>query len=155
MILNNQNLAVPALKCDNMQAERENTRALLRSVILLKERHVWLADTLVRLEGQKAYDEASQYFDSVIAKLTKEVKSLPVGFRYTGTFYVRKPYTMPTDYRKVDGSAYMREELLSWTVETEEDLRCSYLRAIYKAPNDESELKREDAEPVYEEERVG
>ena len=138
-----------------MQAEREHTRALLRSDILLKEKHVWLADTLVRLEGQKTYDEASECFDNAIGKLTKEVKSLPVGFRYTGTFYVRKPYTMPTDYRKIDGSAYMREELISWAVETEEDLRCSYLRAIYKAPNDGSELKREDAEPVYEKERVG
>ena len=139
-----------------MQGERENTRALLRSVILLKEKHVWLADTLVRLEGQKAYDEASQYFDSVIAKLTKEVKVLPIGFRYTGTFYVRKPYAMPTEYRKIDGSAFMREDLVSWIVETEEDLKWSYFRAIYKAPKDdkESELRRDDAEPVYEEERA-
>ncbi len=48
-----------------MQGERKRTRELLTSVVALKEKHVWLADTLVRLEGQKTYDEASQYFFAI------------------------------------------------------------------------------------------
>jgi hypothetical protein len=86
----------------------------------------------------------------LISKLSNEVQSLPIGYRYTGIFYLKKPYVLPATFEKYSGVIFMREDLISWHIESGTERQdYSYHQHIFKEPSTDSELKREDAEPVY------
>ena len=135
---------------------RKHAKNTLRSVRSLKEKHEYLKEYHVRLMGQSAFDQMQSSYDEFILKLVEAIKKLPIGNRYSGTFYVRNPYSVPIEYDKIDGTAFMPENLVSWKIENIEKYKYSYARAIYREPNDnaENEIKREDAEPVYQDEMV-
>ena len=40
-----------------------------------------------------------------------------MGFRYAGTFYIKKPYSTEIEFEKYEGTLYMREDLVSWKIE--------------------------------------
>lgn len=59
---------------------------------------------------------------------------MPIGFRYTGTFYTKNSYTIPPTFEKHEGAVYMREDLMSWQIEEEEteNQGYTYRKNIYK-----------------------
>lgn len=132
--------------------KRKHVRETINNVKSLKDRHEYLEKELVRLEGQASFDAMGKFYDDALDKLSQELYSLPIGNRYTGIFYIKKPYTVPTEYIKIEGSAFLREDLVRWQIENLEKYRGSYFRAIYKNPNDkkESEITREDGGLVYD-----
>ena len=89
----------------------------------------------------------------MIAKLTEEMQSLPIGYRYVGTIYLKKPYAVPIQFEQIEGSAFMREDLISWQIEpfdsTKKQHYASYFRTIYKRPDLQAEITRADTTPVY------
>jgi hypothetical protein len=86
----------------------------------------------------------------LISKLSNELQSLPIGYRYTGTFYLKKPYVSSATFEKYSGVIFMREDLISWQIESGKERQdYSYHQHIFKEPSTDSELTREDAEPVY------
>lgn len=107
---------------------------------------------IIRLTDQTEYATIINHYDYLITKLSEELQSLPIGYRYTGKFYLKKPYTLPTVFEEYDGSVYLREDLISWQIDSGLDYKdYSYHRIVFKVPKEgsEFELKREDAEPVY------
>ena len=97
-----------------------------------------------------AYEQTIKHYDKVITNLNEELLLLPIGYRYTGIFYIKNSYTVPATFEKHDGVVYLREDLVSWQIEKGlERPDPSLRRNIYKEPRDGFELKREDAEPVY------
>jgi hypothetical protein len=100
--------------------------------------------------GQQEYERTIQHYDKLIEKLTEELLSLPIGYRYKGVFYIKNSYTLPATFEKCEGVVYLREDLVSWQIEEGvEKPDSGYHRNIFKYPTDGAELKREDAEPVY------
>ena len=102
----------------------------------------------VRLEGNVNYQKVKTHCENVVEKLKEEARLLPIGFRYTGKFYLKRPYTNPVEFEEVEGSAYQREDLVSWTIEGDRERGQFYHRAVFKEPNLNSEISRLDAEPV-------
>jgi len=118
----------------------------LRSIL---NRHRDLKTVLAPLEGETNYQQSLDFYTRSIAKLTAELDKLPIGYKYTGTFYIKKPYTVPTEYEKIVGEAFMREDLVSWTIFNEERACDIYKREIFKEPNYNSKIEREEAELVF------
>ena len=131
---------------------RKQVKDTLYNLKSLLNRHEYLEKAIVRVQGQDVFDAIQQHYSEMAAKLTNEMHALPIGVRYTGTFYIKKPYSVPTEYVKIEGSAFLREDLVKWQIEDVEEYRYSYFVAVYKQPNDSerSILKKEEAEAVYE-----
>ena len=79
---------------------------------------------------------------------------IPIGYRYTGIFYIKKAYTFPPAYEEINGSAFMREDLSSWKIENEERFKFSHHRAIFREADDTIPIKREDAKPVFQKQSI-
>jgi hypothetical protein len=128
---------------------RTELLSLIRSLEYIKERYVYIGKDIIPLSTQKKYDQVLEHYNQLIQTLTEELNALPIGYRYTGTYYLKKPYTIPAEFEKCKGSLYMRENLVSWQIEKEDGkLDYTYYRAVYKKPHGEL-IKREEAKPVY------
>ena len=70
---------------------------------------------------------------------------------YTGTFYVKKPYSIPSESVKLKGSAFMSEDLVSWIIDSEDEYAKNlyYVRSIFKDKKMKTTLQREDGEEVF------
>ncbi len=119
----------------------------------LKERHEFSKKELTRLMSDAQYNEVLAFYDGAISKLTEEINALPVGYRCEGTFYIRKPYSMPVEFMKVEGAIFMREDLVKWKVENDdENFAYSYYDKVYKEPCLDADIfTRADAHPVFKE----
>lgn len=109
-------------------------------------------ETLVEMGGETGYTSSMDYLSTVIAALYEKKPTLPTGYRFTGTFYVREPYSDPTSSIEIKGSAFMREDLVSWAIEEGENTTNQfYFRDIYRDKERQTVIRREDAQPVYAE----
>ena len=134
----------------NNNKSRKQVLNLLSNVKALKTRYEHLYKELAYLIPPQEHQQSIKNYDRIIEQLTEELKTLPVGFRYKGTFYLKNSYKFPATFEQHDGVVYMREDLMSWQIEQGlERSDCSYHRNIYKEPKDGTELRKEDAEPVY------
>ena len=134
-----------------MEPNRKYIDNLLSKVTDLKQQYKYSEKDLIRLSSQIEYEQIIQHFEQLIAKLTKELMALPIGHRYSGTFYLKKPYSIPAVFEKYDGSLLMREGLISWQPEkgTQPASTNNYCRQAFKQPNNDSEITKADAVPVY------
>ena len=129
---------------------RKHIDATVSSIEFVKSRYESVSKDIQRVTSPEEYDQTIKHFDKLISNLNEELKSLPIGYRYTGVFYIKNSYTIPATFEKYDGVVFMREDLISWQIEKgTERPDPSYHRNIYKEPREGCELKREDAEPVY------
>lgn len=124
---------------------------ILQAADLLKNKHEYLQKEFISVSGQESYDLTMKYYDGLIGKLAQEIESLPIGYRFTGIFYVKISYRSTTELEEVEGSAFMREDLVSWMIEAGLSIHNQYYyRDIFIDRNLYSAIKREDATPVYE-----
>ncbi len=132
-----------------MQKTRADIINLLASIKHTKERYVYFAKEFILLSNEAEYNRTVEHYDHLILALTKEIQTLPIGYRYTGIYYLKKPYSMPAEFEEGSGSLYMKENLVSWQIEKEPGI-CdyAYYRAVFKKPNG-AQLTKEDAKPVY------
>ncbi len=132
-----------------MIKSRSYIRNLLNTVQNIKERYVYFEKDIVLLSNQAERDRTIEHYDYVIKALKEELQTLPIGYRYTGTYYLKKPYTIPPEFEKCEGSLYMQENLVSWQIEKTPGVLkdYSYYRSIFKEPYGKV-LTKEDAEPV-------
>jgi len=129
-----------------MKKSRAYITRLLNNLKTLKSNYEGILQdsaTVVNIENLKSIDP----FLALTELLTKAQKSLPIGYRYTGPFYIKQC----EQFIKYDGVLFMRENLVSWIIEKGTDRHdpC-YHRNIFKQPEEGCELKKEDAELVFE-----
>ena len=137
-----------------MNLSRKNTINLISNINFLKNKYKYNQQEIERLVGKQEYEHIIQHYNKLIDKLNQQLLSLPIGFRYKGVFYIKNTWLSQPRFDKYEGVVYMREDLVSWQIEEGlERPDCSYHRNIYKLPQEGAELRREDAEPVYAEER--
>lgn len=129
-----------------MKKSRAYITRLLHNLKTLKSNYEGIlkdSATVINIENLKSIDP----FFELTELLTKEQKSLPIGYRYTGPFYIKQG----EQFIKYEGVLFMRESLVSWVIEkgTYRHDPC-YYRNIFKEPKEGCELKKEDAELVFE-----
>ena len=129
---------------------RKHVLNLLSNVKALKTKYEHLYQDLEYLISPQEYQQSIKIYDRIIEQVSEKLKALPVGFRYKGAFYLKNSYKFPATFEQHNGAVYMREDLISWQIEQGlERPDCSYHRNIYKEPQDGTELRKKDAEPVY------
>jgi hypothetical protein len=133
-------------------AERKNTKTNIESLNRILYLLDYNKETLLSESPESSFKKASDYVKSIVAKLEDKKDKLPIGHRYTGTFYLKKPYSIPYESVKIKGSAFMREDLVSWTIESDNEYAKNvyYVRDIFKEKGMKTTLKREDGEAVFE-----
>ena len=102
-------------------------------------------------------DDIVRQFKECLALLERKSKELPIGHRYEGEYYIKKPgMTYPPEFEKRCGVLFMRENQVSW-FEDKEDRHFDkgYLRSVYKEPDLNKRLYREDGIAVFEASRQG
>ena len=112
----------------------------------------WRKDNIIESSSQKEFDECVKYINKTIGNIDKKIAKSPIGRRYSGTFYVKKPYAIPYETIKINGSAFMREDLVSWSIESDQDeaKHLSYLKVIYKDKNMRDKIDVSEAVDVFE-----
>ena len=131
---------------------RKHIYSTILNIESLKRKYEYAAKDIIRATSQDEYEQTIKHYDKLIANLNKELFLLPIGYRYTGVFYIKNSYNIPATFEKHEGVVFMREDLVSWQIEEgleRQDLSCR--RNIYKKPCEGGELRREDAESVYAE----
>ena len=133
-------------------AQRKNTKTDIDSIDRALNLLVWKKDVFIRESSEKEYGEAIGYVKSIMSKLEDKCDKLPIGHRYTGTFYLKKPYSIPYESVKIKGSAFWREDLVMVTIESDNEYAKNvyYVRDVYKEKKMKTTLKREDGEAVFE-----
>lgn len=134
-----------------MSGSRKYIDGLISSIKFIKNKYEYIKKEVVRLTSQDDYEKIMEHYDKILIQLNQELISLPIGFRYKGTFYIKSSYPIPGTFEKHEGVVYLREDLVSWQIEEGlERPDYGYHRNIFKEPTDEAELTRADATPVYE-----
>ena len=100
-------------------AQRKNTKTDIDSIDRALNLLVWKKDVFINESSEKEYEKAIGYVKSIMSKLEDKCDKMPIGHRYTGTFYLRKPYTIPHEAIKIKGAAFLREDLVEYSHENE------------------------------------
>ena len=135
-----------------MIKSRKYVNTLLSSIQSLKRKYEYEQKDIVKLTSDQDYQQTINHFNSLITKLSEELSSLPIGYRYQGKYFLKKPYSISVIFTEHDGALYMREDLISWQIESGvEPKDYAYHRTIFKRPCEEPDaiITRQDTEPVY------
>ncbi|WP_192485186.1 MULTISPECIES: hypothetical protein [Cysteiniphilum] len=133
-------------------AQRKNLKADISTLNQITHLLNYKKKTFIEQSSEADFNNALDYVNKTIAKLQDKRQKLPIGHRYTGVFYLKKPYAVPSEAMKIKGSAFMREDLVSWTIESDDEYAKSlyYVREVYLNKEMTVRLMREDCEAVFE-----
>lgn len=108
-------------------------------------------DLFTQYSDETKYSLWVEYLENIKQKIAKEIDACPIGYQYTGTFYFRKPYSATYEVVKVDGTAFMRHDLVSWAIKSDTtDLSSyGYFRNLFKDENCREALTKEDTVPLF------
>ena len=131
-------------------SRRKELNSYVKQLQSLLRTHDYNKDTLIETSGQEAFEAYQAYIESAIEKCKIEIKKLPIGHRYTGKYFVKKPYTSPAEYECIEGSLFMREDLITWQRESKEDDFPVWHKVAYQDLKSRKQITRQDGQPVYE-----
>ena len=107
---------------------------------------------ILNISEEGVYREKIEYLTSLIKKCERKKKKLPLGHVFKGTFYINRPYAVPQETIKINGSAYMREDLVTWQLMESDNELTKHLcgpRDIFRDSERRIRIRREECEPVY------
>jgi hypothetical protein len=107
---------------------------------------------ILNISEEGVYREKIDYLTSLIKKCERKKKKLPLGNVFKGTFYINRPYAVPQETIKINGSAYMREDLVTWQLMESDNELTKHLcgpRDIFRDSERRIRITREECEPVY------
>ena len=133
-------------------AQRKNLKADISTLSQITHLFKYKKKTFTEKSSESDFNNALDYINQTIAKLEDKRQKLPIGHRYTGVFYLKKPYTLPSEAVKIKGSAFVREDLVMWTIESDDEYAKSvyYVREVYLDKEMTVKLTREDCGEVFE-----
>jgi hypothetical protein len=135
-----------------MTAQRKNLKTDIDTLDRILDLINYKKDAFVEYSSESELKKLVDYVNKTKANIEKKRQSLPIGHRFTGTFYLKKPYTVPSEAVKIKGSAFMPEHLVSWKIESDDEYAKNlwYVRDVYKDKDLKERVKREDGEAVFE-----
>jgi len=107
-------------------------------------------DFLQALGEIEIFQTINGHYENIIAKLRAEMKKQPIGYRYTGKFYIKGGDSAADDYTLIDGSLFMRQDLISWQIENCPEHAHQRPRDAYKSIAPIVKITREDTVAVFE-----
>ncbi|MBK2124843.1 hypothetical protein [Fangia hongkongensis] len=136
-----------------MTAERKNLKSDIDTLDRILDLINFKKDVFIDNSSENDLKKIIDYVNKTKAKIDTKRQSLPIGHRFTGTFYLKKPYTIPSEAVEIEGSAFIPEHLVSWKIESDDEYAKNlyYVRAIYKDKAMRVPLTREDGEAVFDE----
>ncbi|WP_203368834.1 hypothetical protein [Cysteiniphilum marinum] len=135
-----------------MIGERKNLKADISTLNQITHLLNYKKKTFIEHSSDNDFNNALDYVNKTIAKIEDKRQKLPIGHRYTGVFYLKKPYTIPSEAVKIKGSVFVREDLVMWTIESDDEYvkNVYYVREVYLNKEMTVRLKREDCVEVFE-----
>ena len=135
-----------------MPSKRKNIKANIDVLHRIISNFEYIKDSLIEYSTDKEYNKVLDYVNKMVTKLEVERDKLPIGHRFTGTFYLKKPYTVPSESVKIKGAAFIREDLVMWTIESDDEYTKNlyYVRDVYRDKKMTVKLKREDGVEVFD-----
>ena len=133
-------------------AQRKNLKSDISTLSQITHLLNYKKKTFIEQSSEADFNNALDYVNKTTAKLEDKRQKLPIGHRYTGVFYLKKPYTIPSEAVKIKGSAFMREDLVMWTIDSEDEYAKSvyYVREVYLNKEMTVRLTREDCGEVFD-----
>ncbi|WP_100550349.1 hypothetical protein [Caedibacter taeniospiralis] len=115
-----------------MSSERQKLKTDIQNIKRIIELIMQKEKVLIDYSGEEKFKKVISYFNEAIVCFEKKKDSLPIGYRYTGIFYTKKPYTYPVESVKNKETLFMPEHLSSWEKKlTKDGYEYSYyLRAV-------------------------
>ena len=134
-----------------MTAERKQTKHDINTLNQIVHLLNYKKKTFIEQSSEADFNNALDYVNKTIAKLEDKRQKLPIGHRYTGFFYLKKPYTIPSESVKIKGSAFVREDLIMWTIESDDEYvkNVYYVREVYLNKEMTVKLTRENCGEVF------
>ena len=134
-----------------MPSKRKNIKANIDVLHRIISNFEYIKDSLIEYSTDKDYNKALDYVNKMVTKLEVERDKLPIGHRFSGTFYLKKPYTVPSESVKIKGAAFMREDLVMWVIESDDEYTKNlyYVRDVYRDKKMTVKLSREDGVGVF------
>ena len=136
-----------------MLGQRKKLKGEINHISRLIDLYIYKKDFIASKSTQDECHATLEYLKSVLKQAQNDYDAMPSGHRYTGTLYVRKVnYDNTVDRVKINGSAFIREDLVSWRITSDHEYAQNlyYIRDVYKDKNFKEPIKREDCEPVFE-----
>ena len=107
--------------------------------------------TLLSVGSAAEYARSAAYLQRAQAVLTERIKALPVGVRYSGVFFIRRPFSSPSEIVRIEGSAFMAEDLNTSVIENHPCSPKDYHHGqIFKDPALRIPIGRGEATLVYD-----
>ena len=135
-----------------MTAQRKNLKSDIDTLDRILDLINYKKDAFVEYSSESELKKLVDYVNKTKTKIEKKRKNLPIGHRFSGTFYLKKPYTMPCEAVKIKGSAFMPEHLVSWKIESKDEYAKNlwYVRDVFKDKGMKERVRREDGVEVFE-----
>jgi hypothetical protein len=99
-----------------MTAQRKNLKSDTDTLDRILDLINYKKGAFVEYSSENELKKLVDYVNKTKAKIENKRQSLPIGHRFSGTFYLKKPYTVPSEAVKIKGSAFMPEHLVSWKI---------------------------------------
>ena len=90
-------------------AQRKNLKADISTLSQITHLLNYKKKTFVEQSSETDFNSALDYVNKTITKLEDKRQKLPIGHRFAGVFYLKKPYTIMSEAVKIKGSAFVRE----------------------------------------------
>ena len=122
---------------------------------VIRNKVEYLKHEFTEMDELDSYATIVRLLQDIEDKQSKDMETLPIGIRYEGTFYIRNAFDRDNPKTKIEGSAFMREDLVKWKIEKSiADIHnpYAYISDIFKDENLTQKIKKEEAKLVYKEE---
>jgi hypothetical protein len=116
----------------------------------------YLKHESTKMNELESYSTIVNLLKNIEDKQTKRMDSMPIGLRYEGTFYIPSNYNIKNPAIKIEGSAFMAENLMTMTWKIEKSVGdvhnpYGFSRNIFTDPQLIQPIKKEKATHVYKE----
>jgi hypothetical protein len=75
-------------------AQRKNLKADISTLSQITHLLNYKKKTFIEQSSEDDFNNAIDYVNKMLAKLEDKRQKLPIGHRYTGVFYLKKPYAV-------------------------------------------------------------
>ena len=71
---------------------RKHLYTTISSIQFVKNRYEYASNDIQLATSKDEYEQTIKHYDQLIENLNKKLRSLPLGYRYTGAFYIKNSY---------------------------------------------------------------
>jgi hypothetical protein len=130
---------------------RKDVNSIGWSIKSLTERYECLREDIINFVSIEDYEKTVELFKKLKKNIKEALDIMPIGYEYSGVFYLKIPLVTPAKFEKYEGKLFMREDLICWRITEGKIIHHykNYYRYAFKQPNEKDLITRADAKPVF------